>query len=96
MEQESTWSFFSGKELMNRNRLRDVRVLKRITQFQLRLSTGIHQSKISMIENGLILPRGDEKKALAKALGVSQGDLFPEGTEKEPERQRSASCQTNL
>jgi transcriptional regulator with XRE-family HTH domain len=59
------------------NRLREARVLKRITQFQLRLSTGIHQSKISMIENGFIEPRSDERQRLAKALGVKQEEIFP-------------------
>ncbi len=51
------------------NRLREMRVIKRITQFELRLSTGIHQSKISMIENDLVEPREEEKKRLAQALG---------------------------
>lgn len=59
------------------NKLRDVRVLKRITQFQLRIATGIHQSKISFIENGLIEPREDEAKRLSKALGVETQELFP-------------------
>ncbi len=58
-------------------RFREVRVVKRITQFQLRLSTGIHQSKISLIENGLIEPREDEKKKLAHALGTNIENLFP-------------------
>ncbi len=48
------------------NKLREVTVVKRITQFQLRLSTGAHQSKISMIGNGLMAPREDEKEKLAK------------------------------
>ncbi len=58
------------------NRLREARVLTRITQFQLRLSTGIHQSKISMIENGLIDPREDEKLRLAKALHVRPEQIW--------------------
>ena len=58
------------------NKLREVRVVRRISQFQLRLATGIHQSKISMIENGLIEPREDEKKTLAKALGVGVEEIF--------------------
>jgi transcriptional regulator with XRE-family HTH domain len=52
------------------SKLREIRVIKRITQFQLRIATGIHQSKISMIENSLIEPRQDEKKRLSKALGA--------------------------
>lgn len=59
------------------NRLREIRVTKRITQFQLRLSTGIHQSRISMIENGLVHPSEDEKKRLSRALGVRTEEIFP-------------------
>lgn len=58
------------------NRLREVRVLKRLTQFQLRLQTGIHQSKISMLENGLIIPREDEQHKLAKALGMRPEEIW--------------------
>jgi transcriptional regulator with XRE-family HTH domain len=58
------------------NRLREVRVVKRITQFQLRLSTGIHQSKISLIENDLVEAREDEKEKLAKALGVKGEEIW--------------------
>jgi transcriptional regulator with XRE-family HTH domain len=60
------------------NKLRETRVVKRVSQFQLRLATGIHQSKISMIENGLIDPREDEKEKLAKALGVAVEEIFRE------------------
>ena len=69
------------------NRLREVRVLKRITQFQLRIATGIHQSKISMIENGLIEPGEDEKQKLAKALGVRPGKIWM-GKEEERDTKR--------
>jgi len=60
------------------NKVRETRVVKRVSQFQLRLATGIHQSKISMIENGLIDPREDEKEKLAKALGVAVKEIFRE------------------
>jgi transcriptional regulator with XRE-family HTH domain len=58
------------------NKLREIRSVRRITQFQLRLSTGIHKSKISLIENGLVAPRDDEKKRLAKALGVKAEEIW--------------------
>jgi len=58
------------------NRLREIRVINRTTQFQLRLATGIHQSKISLIENGLIKPRDDEKKKIAKALRVRSDEIW--------------------
>lgn len=59
------------------NRLREIRTVKRITQFQLRLSTGIHQSKISLIENGLIETGLDEQERLSKGLAVKVEELFP-------------------
>ncbi len=59
------------------NRLREVRVVRKISQFQLRLLTGIHQSKISMIENGLVQAREDEAQKLARALGVKVDEIFP-------------------
>jgi DNA-binding XRE family transcriptional regulator len=58
------------------NHLREIRTSKRITQFQLRLVIGIHQSKISLIENGLVQPSEDEKKKIAKALGVGVEDIW--------------------
>ena len=64
------------------NKLRETRVVKKISQFQLRVLTGIHQSKISMIENGLIPPRNDEAEKLARALGVRVEDLWNESTTK--------------
>ena len=76
MEVEKPHGFFILEDTMNK--LREIRVVRRVTQFQLRVSTGIHQSKISMIENGLIQPRDDEKKKLAKALGVQVGEIWGE------------------
>jgi transcriptional regulator with XRE-family HTH domain len=58
------------------NKLREVRVVKRISQFRLGLDTGIHQSKISLIENGLVEPREDERKRLAKALKVKVEEIW--------------------
>ena len=60
------------------NRIREIRVIKRLSQFELRLKTGIHQSKISLIENGLIEPSGDEKAKISTALGVALDELWPE------------------
>lgn len=60
------------------NRLRVVRAEKRISQFRLRLETGINASKISFIENDLVEAEPAEKKKLAKALGVPVSEIFPE------------------
>ena len=62
------------------NKLREIRVVKKISQFQMRIATGIHQSKISLIENGLIEPRDDEKKRLAKALGRRPEEIWEDAS----------------
>jgi transcriptional regulator with XRE-family HTH domain len=59
------------------NKLREARFTKRIRQIQLQSLTGINQARISVIENGYVEPRDDEKKKLAKGLGVTTEDLFP-------------------
>jgi len=55
--------------------LREARFERRLTQFDLRLKTGIHQSKISNFEQGYIEPTEIEKKKLSKALAVKLSDI---------------------
>lgn len=59
------------------NKMRVARAEQRVTQFKLRLETGINTSKISFIENGLIQPTELEKRKLALALGMLPEQLFP-------------------
>jgi DNA-binding XRE family transcriptional regulator len=59
------------------NKMREVRARIRISQFRLALETGIVQSKISLIENGLVQPSTEEKLKFAKALEVPVEELFP-------------------
>ncbi len=40
-------------------RLREMRVMRGVTQFQLKLSTAIHQGRISLIEKDLVQPPED-------------------------------------
>lgn len=58
------------------NRLREVRVVGRITQSQLGLRAGLHPSRISLIENGLVRPREDEKIRLARALRMRLTEIW--------------------
>jgi transcriptional regulator with XRE-family HTH domain len=60
------------------SKLREIRVVRGVTQFDLRLKTGIHQTKISHFEHGYMTPREDEKLALARALHVKVQEIFPE------------------
>ena len=59
-----------------KNNLKVVRAEKRVTQFQLRLKTGVHQSKLSMAENDLIELTEGERKKIAEALGVSVNKIW--------------------
>jgi len=60
------------------NKMYEVRVLQRLSQYVLALKTGISQPRISIIENSLVQPKEDEKKKIAKALGVKAEDIFPQ------------------
>lgn len=59
------------------NRLREVRFFKKVNQYQLAMSSQVHQSRISLIENGLVKARSEEKQRLASALGVRVEEIFP-------------------
>jgi transcriptional regulator with XRE-family HTH domain len=78
MEQKSYSPFFVGGNFMIANRLREARVVKRITQFDLRIKTGFSQTMISYWERGLLQPREDQKKKLASALGMNIREVFPQ------------------
>lgn len=58
------------------NRLRVIRAEKRVTQFQLRLMTGIHQSRLSLAENDLVELTAEEKRKLSKVLGMPDNEIW--------------------
>ena len=59
------------------NRLKEARFYAKKPQIQLWVETEIHYSTISRIECGYIEPTDEQKKKLAKALGVEEYWLFP-------------------
>ena len=61
------------------NKLKVSRFLKGMTQDELFIKTGIHQSRISRIENDFIKPTSKEKELIAKALRATPEELFREG-----------------
>ncbi len=61
---------------MTNNRLREVRFMKRMTQWQLAILTGGHQTRISLLENGYQAPQEIEKEKIAKALGVRPEEIW--------------------
>ena len=55
------------------------RAIKKKTQWDLRKETGIHQSKISLIECGYVAPTDSEKKLIANVLGFQVREIeWPE------------------
>lgn len=61
------------------NRMRVIRAEKKMIQFKLSVLTGILQSRLSYIENGLVEPCEYEKKKIAEALGVKIVEIWGVG-----------------
>jgi transcriptional regulator with XRE-family HTH domain len=60
--------------------LRELRFKNGLTQYDINARTGIHQSKISLIERGYIHPDETEKRKIAKAFRVHVSDIeWPRG-----------------
>lgn len=57
--------------------LRRERLLQQKTLYDLRATTRISVSKLSLVERWIELPNEDQKKRLARALNVKVADLFP-------------------
>ena len=58
--------------------LREARFKRLVTQWALSKKTGVHQSRISLLEQGEI-PKEKEKQALSAALGFKADDIkWPE------------------
>ena len=53
--------------------LRTLRRIMNLTQLELAQLTGIHPSKISILERGLVDSRPDEKERLMAALKIHEG-----------------------
>ena len=51
------------------------RAIRRMTQWDLKKKTRIHQSKISLFENNYISPTNKEKNLIAKALGYEVDEI---------------------
>ena len=64
-----------------KNNLRHLRIIPRITQWDLALRSGVKQSRISLIENFLVKPTMREKIKLAEALSQPIETIFPNNTE---------------
>jgi DNA-binding XRE family transcriptional regulator len=64
------------KEETMKNKLRQIRLKKRLRQCEIAVKAGIPISTMSRIENGWIPANAKQKKALAKVLRVRQSWLF--------------------
>lgn len=59
------------------NKLQKVRKEKGFSQLRLAMLTGIAPGDISRIENDWLKPYPGWRKRLARALGVTEAELFP-------------------
>jgi len=63
--------------LLSKNRVRELRFHKGLTQDDLFLKTRIWPSKLSKIERGVFPPTNKERKLISRALGVREHEAFP-------------------
>lgn len=47
-----------------------------ISQFELSQKSGVHPSRISLLENGLRMPTMNETKRISEALGMLPEEIF--------------------
>ena len=59
------------------NRLRVIRAEQRVSQLRLGLAAGIHPTRLWRIENGYTEPTDPERAAIARALDVSEAEVWP-------------------
>jgi transcriptional regulator with XRE-family HTH domain len=62
---------------MSNMNLKLARVKQRKSQYVLSFETGIPQSTLSLIEQGIKVPKPEEMKKLSKALDSTVHELFP-------------------
>lgn len=60
-----------------KNKLREFRIIPRMSQWKLALDSDIKQSRISLIENFLVKPTTREKIRLSEALHKKIEEVFP-------------------
>ena len=61
------------------NKLREIRKARGLSQLRLSFLTGIPPSDISRIENGWTRPYPGWRGRLARALGATEHEIFPNG-----------------
>lgn len=59
------------------NKLREFRIIPRISQSKLALDSGVKQSRISLIENHLVKPTEKEKIKISESLNHTIEEIFP-------------------
>lgn len=64
--------------MRNLSGLKARRLAMGYSQYEVEKLTGIHQTRLSLVENGYREPSNEEKKILAKTLRCNVGELFPE------------------
>ena len=61
--------------------LRLVRLKKGLSQWHVAQLSGVAQSRISLIENRLVVPKADEIKRISKTLGIRPDEIWQAETQ---------------
>ena len=56
--------------------LRFIRIASDLTLFDVAQKSGVSQTKLSMVERGIVPPTPEERMAIARALGADSDALF--------------------
>ena len=64
--------------MRDKNRVKEFRFFKKMTQDQLYLKTKIWPSRLSKIERGIYNPTPKEQQLISKALQTKVKEVFPE------------------
>ena len=74
--------------------LRRERILRQMSLYDVRSRTGISVSKLSLIERGIEKASEDEKRRLAKSLGLRVEDIWSANHRKTNEMQTASETQS--
>ena len=74
------------------NELKKIRLFeKKISQFGLSRISGVHPSRLSLIENDLATPTTSEREHIGEALGMPPEEIFGEVPKPHVDPERSSS-----
>ena len=66
--------------MIHKNRIKEVRLQKGVSQIRLAAESGVYFSTLSRLENGWLEASQVQRRKLARALRCKVGEIFPNAT----------------